>query len=65
MPRRKPHSYWKTAQRHLYEHEGLEAADRNLVVHVYREAVERDLDSRLAAHASTLTAWVAAMRSSA
>ena len=83
----------KTAQRYLYEHEGLDigspkqavrasrrtglltdeqaeaalrmADDRNLVVHVYREAVARDLDSRLAAHASTLTAWVAAMKSSA
>ena len=40
------------------------ADDRNLVVHVYREAIARDLDSRLAGHAVTLAAWVAAMRSS-
>ena len=81
---------WKTAQRYLYEHEGLDigspkqairasrriglltdeqaeaalrmADDRNLVVHTYREAVARDLDSRLAAHALTLAAWIAAMR---
>ena len=38
------------------------ADDRNLVVHVYREAVARDLDSRLHAHAVTLAIWVAAMR---
>lgn len=38
------------------------ADDRNLVVHVYREAVARDLESRLHAHAVTLAAWVAAMR---
>jgi uncharacterized protein YutE (UPF0331/DUF86 family) len=36
--------------------------DRNLVVHIYREAVARDLDSRLAAHTLTLAAWIAAMR---
>ena len=81
---------WKTAQRYLYEHEGLDvgspkqairasrriglvtdeqaeaalrmADDRNLVVHVYREAVARDLDSRLPAHAATLAAWLTAMR---
>ena len=81
---------WKTAQRYLYEHEGLDigspkqairasrrtglltdeqaeaalrmADDRNLVVHVYREAVARDLDARLAAHTLTLAAWIAAMR---
>ena len=81
---------WKTAQRYLYEHEGLDvgspkqavrasrrtgliadeqaeaaltmADDRNLVVHVYREAVARDLDSRLPAHAATLAAWLAAMK---
>lgn len=63
---------WKTAQRYLYEHEGLDigspkqairasrriglvtdeqaeaalrmADDRNLVVHVYRDAAARDLD---------------------
>jgi nucleotidyltransferase substrate binding protein (TIGR01987 family) len=83
---------WKTAQRYLYEHEGLDtgspkqairmsrriglvtdeqaeaalrmADDRNLVVHVYRETVARDLDSRLRAHAATLAAWLAAMRTS-
>jgi nucleotidyltransferase substrate binding protein (TIGR01987 family) len=81
---------WKTAQRYLFEHEGLDvgspkqairasrriglltdeqaeaalrmADDRNLVVHVYREAVARDLDSRLSGHAVTLAAWVATMR---
>ena len=81
---------WNTAQRYLYEHEGLDvgspkqairasrriglvtdeqaeaalrmADDRNLVVHVYREAVARDLDSRLPAHAATLAAWLTAMR---
>ena len=31
--------------------------DRNLVVHVYREAVASDLDSRLHLHALTLAAW--------
>jgi nucleotidyltransferase substrate binding protein (TIGR01987 family) len=36
--------------------------DRNLIVHVYREAVARDLDSRLAAHAATLAVWIAAMQ---
>jgi len=40
------------------------ADDRNLVVHVYREAVARDLDSRLAGHAITIAAWVRAMRGS-
>ena len=83
---------WKTAQRYLYEHEGVDAGspkqairasrriglvtdeqaaaalrmadDRNLVVHVYREAVARDLDSRLCEHAATLGAWLAAMRTS-
>ncbi len=83
---------WKTAQRYLYEHEGVDAGspkqairasrriglvtdeqaaaalrmadDRNLVVHVYREAVARDLDSRLSEHAATLGAWLAAMRTS-
>ncbi len=81
---------WKTAQRYLYEHEGLDigspkqairasrriglvtdeqaeaalrmADDRNLVVHVYREAVARDLDARLHAHSATLAAWLTAMR---
>ena len=80
----------KTAQRYLYEHEGLDigspkqairasrrtglltdeqaeaalrmADDRNLVVHVYREAVARDLDSRLATHTVTLAAWIVAMK---
>jgi nucleotidyltransferase substrate binding protein (TIGR01987 family) len=83
---------WKTAQRYLYEHEGVDvgspkqairasrriglvsdeqaeaalrmADDRNLVVHLYREAVARDLDSRLHAHAATLAAWLAAMKAS-
>jgi hypothetical protein len=40
------------------------ADDRNLVVHVYREAVARDLDSRLSEHAATLGAWLAAMKTS-
>ena len=79
---------WKTAQRYLYEHEGIDVgspkqairASRRIglvtdeqaeaalrmaddrVVHVYREAVARDLDSRLHAHATTLAAWLAAMR---
>ena len=35
--------------------------DRNLVVHVYREAVASDLDSRLYLHAATLTAWLGAI----
>ena len=83
---------WKTAQRYLYEHEGIDigspkqairasrriglvtdeqaeaalrmADDRNLVVHVYREVVARDLDSRLHAHAATLAAWLSAMKAS-
>lgn len=35
--------------------------DRNLVVHVYREAVASDLDTRLHLHAATLAAWLGAM----
>jgi len=35
--------------------------DRNLVVHVYREAVASDLDSRLHLHAVTLATWLGAM----
>jgi nucleotidyltransferase substrate binding protein (TIGR01987 family) len=35
--------------------------DRNLVVHLYREAVARDLETRLHLHAATLAAWLAAM----
>ena len=35
--------------------------DRNLVVHVYREAVAGDLDSRLHLHAATLAAWLGAI----
>ena len=35
--------------------------DRNLVVHVYREAVASDLDSRLHLHAGTLATWLGAM----
>ena len=38
------------------------ADDRNLTVHVYREAVARDIDSRLSAHAATLAVWLAAMQ---
>lgn len=38
------------------------ADDRNLIVHVYREAVARELDSRLSGHAATLTVWLAAMQ---
>jgi uncharacterized protein YutE (UPF0331/DUF86 family) len=37
--------------------------DRNLVVHVYRDAVTADLDTRLHLHAMTLAAWLAAMGS--
>lgn len=37
------------------------ADDRNLVVHVYREAVARDLETRLHPHAATLAAWLTAM----
>jgi uncharacterized protein YutE (UPF0331/DUF86 family) len=37
--------------------------DRNLVVHVYRDAVAADLDTRLHLHATTLAAWLAAMGS--
>jgi hypothetical protein len=35
--------------------------DRNLVVHVYREAVANDLDARLHLHAVTLAAWLGAL----
>ena len=35
--------------------------DRNVVVHVYREAVASDLDSRLHLHAATLAAWLGAI----
>ena len=35
--------------------------DRNLVVHVYREAVASDLETRLHLHAMTLAAWLGAM----
>jgi predicted nucleotidyltransferase len=35
--------------------------DRNLVVHVYREAVASDLDRRLHLHAVTLAAWLGAI----
>jgi hypothetical protein len=35
--------------------------DGNLVVHVYREAVARDLETRLHLHAATLGAWLSAM----
>lgn len=36
--------------------------DRNLVVHVYREAIARDIDARLSRHTATLTAWLTAMQ---
>ena len=35
--------------------------DRNLVIHVYREAVASDLETRLDLHAMTLAAWLGAM----
>jgi hypothetical protein len=35
--------------------------DRNLIVHVYREAVASDLEARLHLHAVTLAAWLGAM----
>ncbi len=35
--------------------------DRNLVVHLYREAVASDLETRLHRHAVTLAAWLGAM----
>ena len=35
--------------------------DRNLVIHVYREAVASDLETRLHIHAMTLAAWLGAM----
>lgn len=35
--------------------------DRNLVVHVYRDAVARDLEQRLGAHATLLAAWLDSM----
>ena len=35
--------------------------DRNLVVHLYREAVASDLETRLHLHAMTLAAWLGAM----
>jgi len=35
--------------------------DRNLVIHVYREAVASDLETRLHLHAMTLAAWLGAM----
>jgi hypothetical protein len=37
------------------------ADDRNLVVHVYREAVALDLDARLNVHAVILAAWLGAV----
>lgn len=37
--------------------------DRNLVVHVYREPVASDLDTRLPLHAVILASWLGAMRS--
>jgi uncharacterized protein YutE (UPF0331/DUF86 family) len=35
--------------------------DRNLVVHVYREAVASDLETRLHLHPVTLATWLGAM----
>ena len=35
--------------------------DRNLVIHVYREAVASDLETRLHRHAMTLATWLGAM----
>ena len=35
--------------------------DRNLVAHVYREAVAQDLEARLPLHAATLGAWLRAL----
>jgi uncharacterized protein YutE (UPF0331/DUF86 family) len=35
--------------------------DRNLVVHIYREALARDIASRLETHARILGSWLAAM----
>ena len=40
------------------------ADDRNLVVHLYRESVAQELDTRLPLHASILDAWLAAMNRS-
>ena len=38
------------------------ADDRNLVVHIYREALARRIHANLSGHAATLTAWLSAMR---
>ena len=35
--------------------------DKNLVIHIYREAVASDLETRLHLHAMTLAAWLGAM----
>jgi nucleotidyltransferase substrate binding protein (TIGR01987 family) len=35
--------------------------DRNLVIHVYREAVASDLETRLHRHATTLATWLSGM----
>jgi hypothetical protein len=35
--------------------------DGNLVVHVHREAVAHDLETRLRLHAATLAAWLGAL----
>jgi nucleotidyltransferase substrate binding protein (TIGR01987 family) len=35
--------------------------DRNLIVHLYRESIARDLDRRLDDHAALLDAWLTAM----
>ncbi len=39
------------------------AQDRNLVVHTYNEDLAIELYGRLAGHASSLSAWLAAMES--
>lgn len=35
--------------------------DQNLIVHLYRESIARELDGRLQLHASLLDAWLTAM----
>jgi nucleotidyltransferase substrate binding protein (TIGR01987 family) len=37
------------------------ADDRNLIVHLYRESIARDLDRRLRRHATILATWLAAL----
>jgi hypothetical protein len=55
-------SFEELARRHEQAESALSMTDdRNLVVHVYREAVASDLDSRLHLHAVTLAAWLGAI----